>query len=126
MKKTELKPIQVSDLIKSAIDIAMNGNAGLSTINVRKAFGEGKSFDSEQLNRALIKIELEARKQMQDAINDFIELEPCKSFPMEYQHTRHGVDVIEHITVWASNEDDAVEFCHHTTGGQYAYVMNVK
>lgn len=76
--ETSLKPVQVDNLIKETIDASMRGNEGLAIIKLRKYFPSAPEMIA--LNNRLISIELEARKEMMEAICDFLfpELLPCK------------------------------------------------
>lgn len=74
MRKTDLKPLQLQDLITDCIDSTMNGNAGIACSRLRRAFNvEPEDLTIKALNKELILLELETRKKMKELITNFIE-----------------------------------------------------
>lgn len=76
MKTTKLKPVQVMDLEKECIDLAMSQNAGFAVQKFRLAYGESEGFknisaDAVALNERLNEIMIHARREMRKALVDF-------------------------------------------------------
>lgn len=68
----QLPPVQMGNLVKDTIDAAMSGNAGLATVRLRRALElpQGSTLD---LNKKILEIELQARKDINAAIQTFID-----------------------------------------------------
>ena len=74
MRKTDLKPLQIQDLIWDSVDRVMSGNAGIACVKLRKAFNlEVGNEEIKKLNQELILLELETRKKMKELITNFID-----------------------------------------------------
>lgn len=74
MRKTDLKPLQIQDLITDCIDSTMNGNAGIACSRLRRAFSvDPEDQTIKDLNKALILEELETRKRVKQLIRNFID-----------------------------------------------------
>lgn len=68
----QLPPVQLGNLVRDTVNDSMNGNAGLATVRLRKALElpQGSTLD---LNKKILEIELQARKDINAAIRTFID-----------------------------------------------------
>lgn len=74
MRKTDLKPLQITDLIEECVYNAMEGRVHLTCSRLRRAFTmDPEDVEIKALNKALILLELETRKKMKELITTFIE-----------------------------------------------------
>lgn len=74
MRKTDLKPLQVTDLITDCVDSVMRGNSGIACSRLRRAFTvDAEDTKIKDLNKALILEELETRKRVKQLIRNFID-----------------------------------------------------
>ena len=71
--KTTLRPLQIKNLIKDVIDESMTGNEGLAIAKMRRKAGLEPTNELYSLNDKLVQIELDARKKMKAAIEEFLE-----------------------------------------------------
>lgn len=68
----QIPPVQLGNLVRDTVNASMNGNAGLATVRLRKALElpQGSTLD---LNKKILEIELQARKDINAAIRTFID-----------------------------------------------------
>lgn len=73
MLTTDLKPLQIDDLIHHCTELSLLQNAGLACVKMRKAFGQQRDENLIILNSELNQIMLDARIRMKNAFDKYIQ-----------------------------------------------------